>query len=423
MSGVSADTLAGGAARAVLVGVESSERTAAEADALLDELGELVKNLGIEVACKHRAKIRAVDSPYFVGRGKMAQIVGIVSECAADVVVVDVELSPAQQRNWELETGVSVVNRQEVILDIFAMRARTREARLQVELAKLEYSLPRLRRAWSHLDRQRGGGVTQRGGGESQLELDRRFIRARIAKLKAELQQVRVARGIQRARRMRVPVPSAAVVGYTNAGKSSLINLLTASNLFAEDKLFATLDPSTRRVLLPNGRTLLLTDTVGFVRNLPHRFVEAFKATLEEALVSDFLVHVVDSSSPDAEEHIKTTLKVLEELGADKKRILTVFNKTDIPSENSYFLHAVCPDAVWMSVKNGDAREILERLAQMSDATSSLMTLRIPHSEAAVIAKVHELCTVENKVVLDDAVEFRASVPVASAGYFGKWSV
>ena len=417
-------TLVRGAARAALVGIAAGEKSEAEAAGLVDELGELAQNLGIEVARKSVVKLRQIDARYFVGSGKLSLIIRGAKEAGADIIIVDDELSPAQQRSWEAAAQMPVVNRQEIILDIFAVRANTREARLQVELAKLEYALPRLRRAWSHLDRQRGGGVTQRGGGESQLELDRRAVREQIAKLKRELAQVRVSRDVQRKRRMRAGLPSAAVVGYTNAGKSSLINLLTSSDLLAQDKLFATLDPSTRRMRLPGGKTLLLTDTVGFVRNLPHQFVEAFKATLEEALVSDFLVHVVDSSSPAAEEHMRTTMRVMGELGADGKRVLTVFNKADVPSSSHNFhcLRSLCPEGVWISVKTGEnIEELRAALEKMVASGSRFMRLKIPHSESAAIARVHEVGAIAEKKALPDCVEMSASIPLGAAPYFEKW--
>ena len=342
----------------------------------------------------------------------------------ADCIIFDDELSPAQQRNWESESGLDIVNRQEVILDIFAARAQTREAVLQVELARLEYSLPRLRKAWSHLDRQRGGGITQRGGGESQLELDRRFIGARIAKLRDELERVRVVRGTQRKRRMRVPVPTAAVVGYTNAGKSSLINALAKSSLLAQDKLFATLDPTTRRLVLPDSSELLLTDTVGFVRKLPHRFVEAFKSTLEEAVVSDFLLHVVDSSSPDAAEHIKTTTSVLRELGADSKKIIVVMNKIDALSDDvsARSLELEFPDAVWVSAKTGEGLDGL--LSKMEDAiagASKSVRLLVPHSEYRIVAELYASGSVLSRRDTDDGAEIAARIPLRKLPLFEKW--
>ena len=404
--------------RALLVGICRLSASETESEALLGELKELVRNLDIEVAASLTVKLREGSPHYLVGKGKFEEIVKLAHSANADTIVLDDELSPAQQRNWEIESGLAVVNRQEVILDIFAKRAMTREARLQVELAKLEYSLPRLRRAWSHLDRQRGGGVTQRGGGESQLELDRRFIRSRISKLKEELAGVRTMREVQRKRRSRIPVPTAAVVGYTNAGKSSLINALASASLLAEDKLFATLDPSTRALALPNSTTLLLTDTVGFVRKLPHRFVEAFKATLEEAKVSDFLIHVVDASSPDAQKHAETTMSVLKELGADDKRIITVLNKLDKVKACSghsdmAWLGRDFPNAVWVSAKTREGFErLFERLEEMLSDTSVSMKLLIPHSAQPEIAALYKAGAVKLRKDIGEGVQISANIPI-----------
>lgn len=410
--------------RAMLVGIRRPDVSASETEGLLDELAELAKNLEIDVVGREVVLLREPSAHYFVGAGKFSEIVAAARALDADCIIFDDELSPAQQRNWESESGLDIVNRQEVILDIFAARAQTREAVLQVELARLEYSLPRLRKAWSHLDRQRGGGITQRGGGESQLELDRRFIGARIAKLRDELERVRVVRGTQRKRRMRVPVPTAAVVGYTNAGKSSLINALAKSSLLAQDKLFATLDPTTRRLVLPDSSELLLTDTVGFVRKLPHRFVEAFKSTLEEAVVSDFLLHVVDSSSPDAAEHIKTTASVLRELGADSKKIIVVMNKIDALSDDvsARALEIEFPDAVWVSAKTGEGLGGL--LAKMEDAiagASKLVKLLVPHSEYRAVAELYASGPVLSRRDTDDGAEISARIPLHKFPLFEKW--
>lgn len=410
--------------RAMLVGIRRPDVSASETEGLLDELAELAKNLEIDVVGREVVLLREPSAHYFVGAGKFSEIVAAARALDADCIIFDDELSPAQQRNWESESGLDIVNRQEVILDIFAARAQTREAVLQVELARLEYSLPRLRKAWSHLDRQRGGGITQRGGGESQLELDRRFIGARIAKLRDELERVRVVRGTQRKRRMRVPVPTAAVVGYTNAGKSSLINALAKSSLLAQDKLFATLDPTTRRLVLPDSSELLLTDTVGFVRKLPHRFVEAFKSTLEEAVVSDFLLHVVDSSSPDAAEHIKTTASVLRELGADSKKIIVVMNKIDALSDDvsARALEIEFSDAVWVSAKTGEGLGGL--LAKMEDAiagASKLVKLLVPHSEYRAVAELYASGPVLSRRDTDDGAEISARIPLRKFPLFEKW--
>jgi len=285
------------APRALLIGLQDADHERKEAESLLEELAELATNVGMEVVVRHVVRLRERNPRFLLGTGKTEEIIQEAKANQCELIVFDDELHPAQQRNWEAASGLTVIDRQEVILDIFAARARTKEARLQVELAQAEYFMPRLRRAWSHLSRQRGGGSTQRGEGETQLQLDQRIVRERIHRLRTDLAIVRKQRGVQRRQRLRVPLPTAAIVGYTNAGKSSLLNALTGAHALSVDKLFATLDPMTRRRKLPSGRTLLITDTVGFVRRLPHRLVEAFKATLEEALVADFLIHVIDASS------------------------------------------------------------------------------------------------------------------------------
>ena len=305
--------------RALLIAVYKDAEQREECESLLEELDSLVDTLDIPVIDRLLVKVQERNPRYFVGTGKAEEIFERAKELEIDVIIFDNGLSPAQQRNWEALTGMAVIDREEVILEIFARRARTKEARLQVDLARMEYSLPRLTRAWGHLSRQ-GGGLGGKGEGETQLETDRRLVRAQIDHLKSDLKLVRLRRATQRKQRERLPLPSAAIVGYTNVGKSALLNKLTGAQVLVEDKLFATLDTTTRRVILPSGQSLLLTDTVGFVRNLPHRLIEAFKATLEEAVLSDFLIHVLDASHPRVFDFYQTTIRVLGELGADEKR-------------------------------------------------------------------------------------------------------
>src|SRR3954449_3370826 len=314
--------------RALLIGAYTDTSKKAEAASLLAELEELVDTLGIPVVERTLIFHREQHARYLIGSGKAQEIVDLAKKHEADVLVFDNELSPSQQRNWEELAGITVADRQEIILDIFGARAQTREARIQVDLARMQYSLPRLTRAWSHLGQQ-GGGIGAKGEGESQLEQDKRKIRLQIDRLKRELEEVRSARATQRTSRKRAPVPNAAIVGYTNVGKSSLLRRLTGAEVFVEDKLFATLDTTTRKIALPNKQPLLLTDTVGFVRNLPHQLVEAFNATLEEAVFSDFLIHVLDASQREVMEFYNTTMKVLTDLGADTRQMLVVFNKID----------------------------------------------------------------------------------------------
>src|SRR5260221_6055546 len=308
---------------AYLVGVYRDPHSKEEANSLLGELRLLVQTLGIAVAHLELVKLQEATSRYFVGSGRAEGIVAHVQQLGANVIVFDNDLTPAQQRNWEALSNLPVIDRQEVILDIFAQRAQTKEARLQVELARLEYSLPRLTRAWGHLSRQ-GGGVGGRGEGEPQLETDRRIVRRHIDAVKADLELVRSRRATQRKQRERLPFPHAAIVGYTNAGKSSLLRRLTGAGVLVADKLFSTLHPTTRRVDLGNGPPLLLTDTVGVVRNLPHRLIESFQATFEAAARADFLVHVFDASHPRVYDFYETTKRVLEELGAETLMAITV---------------------------------------------------------------------------------------------------
>ena len=333
-----------------------------------------------------------------MGKGKMAEIIEKSKELNCDCIIFDNELSPNQQRNWENDSDILVIDRQEVILDIFSLRARTKEARLQVQLAKMQYTLPRMARMWSHLDRQgggsgggKGGGGAARGEGEKQIEVDRRLARKKIDRVKAELEKVRQQRKTQRKERNRADLPHAAIVGYTNAGKSSLLNGLTESTVLAEDKLFATLDTTTRKLDLEDGQTILLTDTVGFVRRLPHGLVESFKATLEEAVLADFLIHVIDGSSENVEEHFQTTLDVLKELGADEKRIIPAINKIDVIStERLEELKIIFPDAVLISVKNRHGIEdLLSKINEMLLSKIVRKTLKIPQSRQDLVALLH----------------------------------
>lgn len=407
--------------RALLIGITHPDTSDEHTMVLLEELAELVSNLDIQIGELLPVKIRQPKARMLVGSGKAEQIIQLVKTKGYDCIVFDDELSPAQQRNWEKESGVCVIDRQEVILDIFAERAQTKEAVLQVELARAEYDLPRLTRAWTHLSRQRGGGATQRDAGETQLQLDQRLVRNRISRLKQELDIVVKQRNVQRKRRVRIPLPTAAIVGYTNAGKSTLLNTLTQAKVLAEDMLFATLDPTTRKLELPSGKTLLLTDTVGFVRRLPHRLVEAFKATLEEALLADFLIHVVDASSPSAQEYMETTLDVLKELGAEQKRIITVFNKMDLVEPGS--LNAL-PNPGTKQVchislrKQQGLNELLILLDQQLEADHQTMQLLIPTERYDIVNRVHQLGSVKERRYEAEGVYLLAEIPQRAAAEF-----
>ena len=384
--------------RALLVGVFLDKSKEKEASSLLEELNELVQTLGIGIMDSILVRVRENFPSHLMGKGKMAEIIEKSKELNCDCIIFDNELSPNQQRNWENDSEILVIDRQEVILDIFSLRARTKEARLQVQLAKMQYTLPRMARMWSHLDRQgggsgggKGGGAAARGEGEKQIEVDRRLARKKIDRVKAELEKVRQQRKTQRKERNRADLPHAAIVGYTNAGKSSLLNGLTESTVLAEDKLFATLDTTTRKLDLEDGQTILLTDTVGFVRRLPHGLVESFKATLEEAVLADFLIHVIDGSSENVEEHFQTTLDVLKELGADEKRIIPAINKIDVIStERLEELKIIFPDAVLISVKNRHGIEdLLSKINEMLLSKIVRKTLKIPQSRQDLVALLH----------------------------------
>jgi GTP-binding protein HflX len=416
--------------RAFLVGVYRKGDSEKIAENLLEELHELVTTLGIGIVGSQVIEVREWKAKLLMGTGKAEEILGQVKELDADCVVFDNELSPAQQRNWEAFTKQTTIDRQEVILDIFGGRAQTREAKLQVELARMEYNLPRLKKAWSHLGRQSGGGggggAAQKGEGEQQIELDRRMVRSRISALKRELEDVRATRATQRKERSRMPVPHAAIVGYTNAGKSSLLHAMTGSEIYVADKLFATLDTTTRKISLPNGRPLLLTDTVGFVRNLPHRLVDAFKATLEEAVLADFLVHVLDVTAPEVEAFHDTTLEVLKELGADQKRMITVFNKIDLdlsPGTKEAILQRH-PDAILISTHTGEGLDQLkDRMADFLADQVAHLRLEIPHSRGDVVARLHEQAQVNDCRYEDDAVHLDVTVPHRLEDSLQEWMV
>lgn len=406
--------------RALLIGAYCGNTSEAEAGSLLEELAELVNTLEIPIVGHELVHHREPHARFLMGSGKAEEIAAMAKEKNADVLVFDNELTPSQQRNWEKLSGVLVIDRQEVILDIFAKRAQTREARLQVDLARMEYSLPRLVRAWSHLGKQ-GGGIGSKGEGESQLEQDKRKIRGQIDRLKSELAAVKRRRATQRKDRKRAPVPNAAIVGYTNAGKSSLLRALTGAEVLVEDKLFATLDTTTRKIALPNNQPLLLTDTVGFVRKLPHGLVEAFNATLEEAVMSDFLIHVLDISQPEVMDFYETTRSVLQELGADSRRTLVVFNKIDNLKDDSVVreMRMRFPEAVFISVRTGEGlKELVSRISEFVADDLQTLELRIPQSRSDLIARLHREGDIRHFEYIGNDVFVRARLsPKAVTSY------
>ena len=364
-----------------------------EAENHINELSQLVDTMGIEVIEKKIVKIKKMNPRFLLGKGKIEEIVSLAKEKEADIIIFDDDLKPTQQRNIEELSGMAVIDRHEVILDIFVDRAKTREAMLQVQLARLQYSLPRLKRAWTHLSRQRGGARGTRGEGEMQLEVDRRIVLRKIVNVKKELKEVGKQRAIKRSKRQRVPVPSISLVGYTNAGKSSLLKALTDADVFIEDKLFATLDPTTRRIELDNGQKILLTDTVGFIRKLPHDLVEAFKSTLEETVVADFLLHILDVSSPEVEEHYQTTLSVLDEINAINKPSIMVFNKIDLLEKNPGIIERfrqLYPEALYISTKTKEGFEDLKKaIIRLLAPQLTTVNIDIPVNRYDLVTFIH----------------------------------
>ncbi len=390
--------------RAILIGADTGEY---DAESSMDELAELAQTAGAEELARVIQKREAYEAATVIGEGKLAEVKELCGTLGAELLIFDCELTASQIRNVEDETDVRVIDRTMLILDIFAGRAVSREGKLQVELAQLKYRLPRLMGIGASLSRL-GGGIGTRGPGETQLETDRRHIRRRIDKLSEELRELEERRGYARTRRRKDSVQVGAIVGYTNAGKSTLLNLLTGAGVLAEDKLFATLDPTARSIELPDGRSLLLIDTVGLIRRLPHHLVEAFKSTLEEAASADIIIHVCDAADPEAAEKAEVTLKTLADLGAAEIPVVTVLNKCDLLTEN------IPEDSstVKISAKNNTGIDrLLKVIAANLPETAKRMKLLLPYDKAGLTAKLRENGKVfsedytENGVLVDALVD------------------
>ncbi|MDP8957836.1 MAG: GTPase HflX [Actinomycetota bacterium] len=397
--------------RALLVSVTTG--SVEEAEASLEELARLADTAGATAVGSMLQRRPRLEAATLVGRGKVEELAGDAAADQVDLVIFDNELTPAQERNLSRALHRPVLDRTALILDIFAQHATSREGKVQVELAQLEYRLPRLRGRGVELSRL-GGGIGTRGPGETQLEVDRRRIQARIAKLRQELDELGRTRRVKRAHRQRREVPVVALVGYTNAGKSSLLNSLTDAGALVEDQLFSTLDPTTRRLQLPSGRFVLVSDTVGFVRKLPHQLVEAFQSTLEEAAEADLLLHVVDVSAAHPEQQIAAVREVLGEIGASLVPELLVGNKADDADETSLArFRATHPEAVVASAVSGEGLD--ELTTKVGEALARLyrrVELLVPFSEGSLVARLHEVAEVLEEEYREDGTWMRVRLPV-----------
>lgn len=388
----------------------------------LEELALLTETYGVEVLEKFPCVVRRYDAGTFITEGKLQEAVDLCKSVNANLVIFDDEISPGQQRNLENEFKVPVIDRTEVILGVFAQRAQTKEARLQIELAQVRYQAPRLKRLWTHLSRQHGsggggsgGGGYLKGEGEKQIEIDRRILKRKIDVLQKEIEEVKAHRETQRTSRQRAEIPVFAIIGYTNAGKSTLLNALTNAGAFVEDKLFATLDTTTRKFLLPNNQEILLIDTVGFIRKLPHLLVAAFKSTLEEAFQSDILLHMIDVTHPMAEEQAQTTFEVLQELNVEEKPIITVLNKIDACTDPTVItkLRVKFPKNVQISAKNGTGLDdLLQSMIQELSKRRKVVTLKIPQSEYAIVSEVMRIANILSQTYEDNDVILCAHLPL-----------
>jgi GTP-binding protein HflX len=411
--------------RALLVGVETGSTHGIAADNSLAELGALAETAGAAVAGRIQQKLKTVDPRTFIGRGKTADVREMAHQRGATVAIFDDALSPVQARNLEQELGLRVVDRSQLILDIFAQRARSLEGKLQVEIAQLSYLQPRLTRQWAHLSRQTGGGGTAgrigtRGPGETQLEVDRRRLRERLTRLRTRLHQVERTRAIQRQRRLEVPWPTVALVGYTNSGKSTLMNALTEGGVEAADRPFSTLDPTIRRLSLPGRAQVMLADTVGFIHRLPHKLIEAFKATLEEVRLAALLLHVVDASSSLADERIDVVDRVLEEIGAGGTPRLMVLNKADLVEHSPYGARATTDTIEVSALKHEGLDRLVRAIARSFSTLREEIAVRLPMVRGDLVAMARRDGEILSEEYADGVVWMRALVSPAVAGRLRK---
>jgi GTP-binding protein HflX len=409
--------------RAFLVGVELPGIATIDAERSLDELALLTDTAGSEPIDQELVRRHAIEPATYIGSGKAEELATLTKALDIDVVIFDNQLTPAQQRNLQKLFGCDVVDREGLILDIFAQHAHTKVGALQVELAMNRYNLPRLRGKGTSLSQQ-GAGVLARGPGETKLETDRRRILERNSKLERELARAVQHRETQRKSRRRTEIPQVAIVGYTNAGKSTLLNALTDADVLVEDRLFATLDPTVRRLELPNHRPFLLADTVGFVRRLPHHLIEAFRSTLSEVAEAELLLHVVDGSDPDPGGQIAAVREVLMEIGAAELLELIVFNKSDLLGEQALVrLANLYPEAVFISALEHEGLELLvERIGELLERTMVTLTLEIPYARGDVVAAAHRFGEVIEEKHDDNGMILEVRVPETSRSRFAQFS-
>ncbi|HVE45607.1 MAG TPA: GTPase HflX [Acidimicrobiales bacterium] len=406
----------------ILVGVAIGHTRLEEVEAHLDELAQLVSTAGADVVARTIQRRNSPDPATYVGKGKAAELAEMSLTEDSDTVVFDDELSPAQQRNLEKILGRTAIDRTAVILDIFAQNASTPEGKAQVELALLRYRLPRLRGRGTALSQQ-AGGIGTRGPGETQLEVDRRRLMRRITSLEAELKELTKNRRLQRKGRRRSRLPSVSLVGYTNAGKSTLLNHLTDAGVLVEDRLFATLDPRTRRLDLPGGEAVLLSDTVGFVRKLPHQLVEAFRSTLEVVSESDLLVHVVDSAAPNVEEQVDAVRGVLDEIGAGDVPELLAFNKSDLTDEAKRRSGDHSGSVAVSATTGAGMDQLLVAIGERLRAASKVVELVVPFDRGDVVAALHREGEVLVEQQEEEATRFRARLDGAGTARFREFLV
>lgn len=420
-----------GKKRALLLSTYQGPQQRAICEEHLQELALLVETYGAEPVGQLPCQLRKYDAATYLSQGKLQEALELAKELKAELVIFDEEISPAQQRNLEKIFELPIMDRTEVILEVFAHRAQTHEARLQIELARIKYEAPRLKRLWTHLSRQHGtgggsGGAYLKGEGEKQIEIDRRILKRKIEGLQKEIEDVKGHRITQRSARVRAGIPTFAIIGYTNAGKSTLLNALTDAGVFVEDKLFATLDTTTRKFTLPNNQEILLIDTVGFIRKLPHQLVAAFKSTLEEATQADILLHLMDANHHMVEEQATATYEVLKELGAHHKPMIHLLNKCDLIEESGKIarLRLIYPKSVVLSaLKREGFEELYEKMIQELRARRCQVTLRIPQSRYALVSEVMRQGQVLQQEYEEDLVILQAEIPQALASKLQEYLV